>query len=323
VNRREFITLIGGTTAWPLMARAQQPAMPVIGFLNGQSLANFMHLLAAFRSGLSETGYEEGRNTAIEFRWAEGRADRLPALANELVRSQVAVLVATGGAHLAAKEATATIPIVCTMGDPLKLGLVGSLSRPGGNLTGVSILTNELEPKRLELLQELVPQPAPFAVLLDPDFPEAAGQARELQAAAGTIGRQIHIVSASTELEIEKAFIAVVGLGAAGLVVTANPFFNSRRDQIIALAARHVLPAIYESREAPASGGLMSYGPNLPAMYRQVGIYAGRILKGERPGDLPVQQPTKFDMVINLRAAKALGLTPATSVLLRADEVIE
>ena len=201
MRRREFITIIGGAAVtWPLAARAQQPAMPVIGFLNGQSLANFTHLLAAFRSGLSETGYEEGRNTAIEFRWAEGRADRLPVLAHELVRRQVAVIVATGGAHLAAKEATATIPIVCTMGDPLKLGLVGSLSRPGGNLTGVSILTNELEPKRLELLQELVPQPAPFAGLLDPNFPEAAGQARELQAAARTMDRQVHIVSASTEV---------------------------------------------------------------------------------------------------------------------------
>ena len=326
MRRREFITLLGGAgVIWPLAARAQQPAMPVIGFLNGQSLANFTHLVTAFRGGLNEVGYNEGRNTAIEFRWAEGQMDRLPVLANDLVDRQVAVIVATGGAHLVAKAATATIPIVCTIGggDPVKLGLVASISRPSGNLTGVSIFSTDLEAKRLELLHELLPQAAVFAVLLDPNFPEAAGQVHEMQTAARTIGRQVHIVNARTESDIEKAFIALLELRAAGIVVAGNPFFNSRRSQIIGLAARHAVAAIYEYREAPASGGLMSYGPNIPEMYRQVGIYTGRILKGEKPSDLPVQQPTKFDMVVNLRTAKALGLTVPTSLLLRADEVIE
>jgi putative tryptophan/tyrosine transport system substrate-binding protein len=326
MRRRDFITFLGSAAmAWPLAARAQPPVMPVIGFLNGQSLANFTHLVTAFRRGLNEIGYNEGLNTAIEFRWAEGQMERLPVLASDLVRRQVAVIVATGGAHLVAKAATATIPIVCTIGggDPVKLGLVASFSRPGGNLTGISIFTTDLEAKRLELLHELLPQAAAFAVLLDPNFPEAAGQVHEVQTAARTIGCQIHIVNASTESDIEKAFITVLELRAAGIVVAGNPFFNSGRNQIIGLAARHAVPAIYEYREAPASGGLMSYGPNIPEMYRQVGIYTGRILKGEKPADLPVLQPAKFDTAVNLRTAKALGLNVPTSLLLRATEVIE
>ena len=280
--------------------------------------------MAAFLRGLEEMGYSERRNTLIEFRWAEGQVDRLPALAQELVRRQVAVIVATGGAHVVAKAATATIPIVCTIGgDPVKLGLVASIRRPGGNLTGVSVLTSDLEAKRLELLHELLPQAAAFAVLIHPTFSAAPQQVQEVETAARTLGRQVHILNASTEGEIEQAFAVAVRLRAAGLMVAGNPFFNSRRSLIVALAARHAIPTMYEYREAPASGGLMSYGPNIPDIYRHVGLYTGRILRGEWPGDLPVQHPTKFDMVVNLKTARTLGLAVPTSLLLRANEVIE
>src|SRR4051794_5659540 len=326
VKRREFIALVGGAAAaGPLVGHAQQKAMPVIGVLSTTSVpaAPFM---AAFRQGLSETGYVEGQNVAIEYRGAEGHYDRLPALAAELVGRKVDVIVSTGGSPtaLAAKSATSTIPIVFRSGaDAVALGLVASLARPGGNLTGVSMLIDELTPKRLELLSELVPQAGVIALLVNPNNPNAERTMRDAAEAARSKGVQLHILKAGTESAIDAAFSTLVQLHAGALVVSADPFLSSRREQLVALALRHVVPAIYAWREFVASGGLISYGSSLTGAYRLVGIYAGKILKGAKPADLPVEQPTKFELVINLNTAKALGLTVPQSLLTRADELIE
>jgi putative tryptophan/tyrosine transport system substrate-binding protein len=323
MRRREFMTLIGGAAAWPLVARAQQSATPVIGFLHSGS-ASPPH--AGFRQGLNDAGYRDGRNVVIEYRYAEGQYDRLPALAADLVRRQVVVLGASGGVHtpLAAKAATATIPIVFAIGsDPVKFGLVASLNRPGGNVTGVSFFTAELEPKRLGLLHELVPRLDAVAALVNPTNANAENQTRELKEAARTLRLQLHILNASGERDFDAAFASLIQLRAGGLVVASDPFFFGRRQQLIALAAHHAVPAIYEWREFAEAGGLMSYGTNLTDAYRQAGVYTGRILNGERPADLPVVRSTKFELVINLKTAKALGLAVPNAMQLLADEVIE
>jgi putative ABC transport system substrate-binding protein len=326
MRRRELITLLGGAVAWPFAARAQQKAMPVIGFLAGGSPGPHAPNLAAFHQGLSETGYVEGQNVAIEYRWAEGSYDRLPALAADLVTHKVDVIVASGGLPpaLAAKSATSTIPIVFSVGiDPVAGGLVASLARPRGNLTGFSVFVSELMPKRLELMSELVPQAKVIAFLVNPNNAGTEGDVRVLQEAARTKGVQLAIVKAGSESEIDTAFATLVQLQAGALVVDADTFFSSRRKQLVALASRDAVPAIYGWREFAAAGGLISYGPSLTAANRQVGIYAARILKGEKPADLPVQQPTTFELVVNLKTAKTLGLTVPKTILSFADEVIE
>jgi putative tryptophan/tyrosine transport system substrate-binding protein len=326
MRRRELITLLGGAAAWPLAARAQQPAMPVIGFLNGASAVEWSPFVAAFRQGLSEIGYVEGQNVAIEFRWAEGHYDRLPALASDLVRAGVALIVATGGSTsaLAAKQTTTTIPIVfSTGGDPVKEGLVTSVNRPGGNLTGVSVLTTGLAAKRLEILHEVVPNASVIGVLINPNSVSAQTQSAIVQDAGRSMSQKVFILHASSEQDFEAVFATIVQTQIDALIVGADPFFSSKRDQLITLVARYRIPAIYEWREYVQAGGLMSYGSNLADGYHQIGIYAGRILKGEKPGDLPIVQSTKVEFAINLKTAKVLGVTVPLPLLGRADEVIE
>jgi putative tryptophan/tyrosine transport system substrate-binding protein len=324
MRRRELMLLLGGVAAaWPLVARAQQKAIPLIGYLGGGSPGPYAPFVAAFRQGLSEAGYVEGQNVTIEYRWAEGRYDRLPALAAELVDRRVDVIVTSGGTSpaLAAKSATATIPIVFSVGDPVERGLVASLARPGGNLTGVSSL--DLTPKRVEMLSELVPRAKVIAVLMNPNNAIAEHVIQSAHEAALAKGVQLQILRATSESEIDAAFTTLAQLHAGALILPSDPFFNSQLDKLVALAARHAIPAIYDWREYPAAGGLISYGPSLTAAYRLVGVYAGKILKGTKPADLPVQQPTTFELVVNLNTAKALGLTVPPSILARADEVIE
>ena len=327
MRRREFILAVGGAAAaGSSAARAQQPAMPLIGYLSSRSPDDTRHLLAAFLRGLNEAGYVEGQNVTIEYRWALGQYDRLPAQAAELVRRPVAVITTTGGepAALAAKAATSTIPIVFLIGgDPVALGLAASYNRPGGNATGMNILAPSLEAKRLGLLHELVPQAATIGVLLNPKFQPADSQLRDLQRAAPTIGLQIQVLRAGTDSELDAAFETIAQQRIAALVVTSDPFFDTRRDKLVALAASHAVPTIYQFREYAAAGGLMSYGNDSIDAYRQAGVYTGRILKGANPADLPVVQPTKFEFVINLKTAKALGLTLPSGLLSIVDEVIE
>jgi putative tryptophan/tyrosine transport system substrate-binding protein len=323
VRRREFIGLLGGTAVtWPLVARAQQPTMPVIGFLSSRSPVESAPVVAGFRQGLKEAGYAEGRNAHIAFRWAEGGYDRLPALAAELVEIQVAVILAAGGTQtgLAAKAATSTIPIVNIGSDPDRVGLVASLNRPGGNVTGISLLSWPLTPKRLQLLRELVPTAAVIGVLVNPNGPWVEIESREVQAAARAIGQEIRVLPAATEPDLHSVFASVTQQGTDALVIGGDAFFDSRRDLLVALAARHAVPTIY-SFTAP--GGLISYAASVPEGYRQAGVYVGRVLKGEKPADLPVLQPTKYELVINLKTAKALGIVVPPTLLALADEVIE
>jgi putative tryptophan/tyrosine transport system substrate-binding protein len=323
IPRREFITLLGGVAAWPLAARAQQSAMPVIGFLHSTSPGPHAPMVAAFRQGLSETGYFEGRDLAIEYRWAEGQYDRLPGLAADLIRRQVSVLAATTSPAALAVPVT-KIPIVFTIGnDPVKLGLVSSLNRPGGNITGSTFFNNTLGPKRLQILRELAPNADVIAMLVNPSNPNAESDTVQMQLAARSLGVQVMVVPVSNERDFEAAFARLPEQQVAALIVNSDPFFYSQRGLLTALAARHALPAIYEVREFTATGGLMSYGTSLPDAYRQAGVYVGRILRGESAGDLPVLQPVKFEFVINIKTAKALGLTVPNSMQLLANEVIE
>jgi putative ABC transport system substrate-binding protein len=326
MQRRAFITLLGGATAaWPLAARAQQSAMPVIGFLSTRSQGESASAVAAFHRGLSETGYVENRNVAVEYRWSDNQYDRLPALADDLVKRQ-AVVIATGGGPTsasAAKAATATIPIVFVSGeDPVKFGLVASFDRPGGNLTGISFLATALGAKRLNLIRELLPAKV-IAFLVNPKNPETEGQTLDLQVAASTVGQQVIVLKATSDGELESAFASLVAQGVDAVIVSSDPFLLSHRNKITVLATHHRVPVCYAWREAVIDGGLMSYGTNIPDAYRQAGIYTGRILKGAKPADLPVMQPTKFELVVNLKTAKALGLDVPATVLAIADEVIE
>jgi putative tryptophan/tyrosine transport system substrate-binding protein len=327
MRRREFIALLGaGAAARPLAARAQQPAIPVIGFLNSASAGQFGHFLDMFRRGLNETGFVEGRNVRIEYRRAEGRFDRLPALAADLISRNAAVIAATGGpaSGLAAKAVTATTPIVfVSAGDPVKEGFVASFNRPGGNVTGINLLLSAMEGKRLGLLRELLPSATLIGVLFNPAMPTFADQLNEIQGAARALAQPIHVLQVSNEGEIDAAFASAAQLRAAALLVTADPFMFSRLEQLVALATRYSIPVFYFAREFAAAGGLISYGISLAEAYRMVGVYTGRILKGEKPADLPVQQLTKFEMVINLKTARALGLEVPWALLAAADEVIE
>ena len=328
MRRRDFITLLGGAAAWPLVARAQQPAMPVVGFLRVTSPADSTHLVAAFRQGLREAGFVEGQNVVIEYRWAEGQYDRLPALAVDLVQRKVAVIAATSTpAALTAKAATSTVPIVFIIGaDPVRTGLVASLNRPGGNVTGVTFTTVDLTSKRLGQLHELVPKAELIGVLLDPNQMEGGMFAQQLQdaeAAAATIGRRVLAVKAASAGEFNAAFSTIVQAGVGALLVGGGPFFTSQRQRLALLSARHAIPTSYAEREFAVAGGLMSYGPSQADAYRRAGVYAARILKGEKAGDLPVDQATKFELVINLGTAATLGIAVPTALQLLADEVIE
>jgi putative ABC transport system substrate-binding protein len=326
MQRRDLVSLLGGSLAtWPVAARAQQKATPLIGFLGSGVRSTSASNLAGFRQGLSETGYVEGQNLTIEYSWAEGRFDRMPALVADLVARKVDVIVAGADpAALAAKNATSTIPIVFIAGDdPVRQGLVASLARPGGNLTGISFLIIELNPKRFELLRELVPRAGVLAVLVNPNNPAIERIVKDVEETARAKGVELQIVKASTESEIDAAFAVLVQRQAGALLVTTDPFLGSRRELILSLAARHAVPAMYEFREYAMAGGLISYGTNFMAIFRQVGVYAGRILKGAKPADLPVVQPTTIELVINLKTAKALGITVPPSLLAHADEVIE
>lgn len=327
MKRRQFIVqLVTGVAAWPIRARAQQGTIPVIGFLNTRSPDDTRHLVAAFRQGLNERGIVEGHNVILEYRWALGQYDRLSAMATEFVHRPVTLLASSGGepAALAAKAATSTIPIVFVIGgDPVKAGLATTLSSPGGNSTGITILTTTLEPKRLGLLRELVPGAASIGIILNPSFPPHMSQLRDIQEAANAIALQVIVLRADTDREIEVAFETAAQRRLPALIVTADPFFDTRRDKLVALAARHAVPTMYHFREFVAAGGLMSYGANVADAYRQAGLYAARILKGERPADLPVQQSTKVELVINLQTAKTLGITMPPTLLAFADEVID
>jgi putative ABC transport system substrate-binding protein len=326
MKRREALTLLGGAAAWPFAAGAQQAAMPVIGYLSSRSPDDTTHLLAGFRQGLADGGFIEHQNVTIEYRWALGQYDHLPVLATELTRLPVVVVVSTGGepAALAAKAATSTIPIVFGTGtDPVKAGLVASYNRPGGNATGINFQTADMEAKRLGLLHELMPQAKNIVFLYNPKFAAAEGQLHDVREAARTLGLQINALHASTDDEINAAFRTMVQQQTAALILAADPFFDTRRSQLVVLAAYNILPAIYQFREYATAGGLMSYGIDAVDAYRQIGIYAARILKGARPADLPVMQPTKYELVINLKTAKTLGLDVPDKLLARADEVIE
>jgi putative ABC transport system substrate-binding protein len=326
MRRREFLSLVGSAAAaWPLAARAQQPPMPVIGFLRSTPAAPFQHLVAALRRGLNDDGFVEGKNVVIEQRWADNRLDRLPDLAADFVRRQVAAIVGNTPAVEAAKAVTTTIPIVFVTGDdPVKAGLVASLSRPGGNLTGVTFFGgSQLGTKRLELLRDLIPTAITVAVLADANYPAFEAELLNIEAAGRAIGRQIVTVKAASEAELEPAFAKIIQAGAGAVLISGGPFFGSQRRSLVALAARHALPTIYDLRDSVVDGGLISYSASFPGAYRQAGVYVGRILKGAKPSELPVLQPTTFELVINLKTAKALGLTVPDKLLVAADEVIE
>jgi putative tryptophan/tyrosine transport system substrate-binding protein len=326
MRRREFVTLLGGAVAWPLVARAQQSAMPVIGFLHSQSRQAYRRLIESFLQGLSEGGYVEGRNVAIEYRFAEGQFDQLPALAADLVRHQVAVIVTSGGdvSARAAKAATDAIPIVFIAGgDPVATGFVESLARPRGNATGVTLITATLEPKRLQFLREVVPSLRTVALLGNPDNPRFADDIKNVREAAQLIAVAVRVLTARNGNEIDTAFAALAQRRVDGLLVMSDPVFFGEPDRLVALAARHSIPAIYQARELPAAGGLMSYGTSVSAVYHQLGVIAARVLKGGKPADIPVEQPTKFELVVNLKAAKGLSLEIPPMLLARADEVIE
>jgi putative ABC transport system substrate-binding protein len=324
MRRREFITLLGGAATWPLASRAQQSVMPAIGLLHPGSQGAFGHVVEGFRRGLAESDLLEGRNVIVEYRWADGRLDRLPFLAADLVRREVAVIIGGDPAALAAKDATSTIPIIFLAGeDPVKRGWVQSLNRPGGNMTGIYLFAMELEPKRLGLLRDVVPTAKTVAVLVNSNYPTAESQVREAQEAAARLAFQLVIAGANSEGEFDPAFATFVQQQAAALLVCASPLFNNKRDQLVALAARYKLPAMYELPEFTRAGGLMSYGNSIVDIYRQAGVYAARILQGTKPADLPVVQPTKFEFAINLKTAKALGINISDNLLLLADEVVE
>jgi putative tryptophan/tyrosine transport system substrate-binding protein len=326
MRRREFITFVGGAAAWPLTARAQRPAIPVIGLLGSSSSDKSIHMTRALRAGLNESGLIEGKDLAIEYRWANDNYDSLPALVTDLVKRQVAGIVTAGAEQsaLAAKAATKKIPIVFVVnGDPVSIGLVDSINRPGGNVTGMSLMSSALEAKRLEVLRELVPKGTKIAILVNPDYPDTDSQIGSVETAASDIGQKVSVLNARTESDISMAFVTIVQQQVGALLVAADPLFNRLHDQVVALAARYKVPAIYESREFAVAGGVISYGANVAAAYHGAGVYAGKILNGVRPADLPVQLPTKFELIINLTAAKAIGLEIAPTVLARADEVIE
>jgi putative tryptophan/tyrosine transport system substrate-binding protein len=326
LKRREFFSLLGASAAWPLVARAQQQPMPLIGYLSARSREDTSHLIAAFQRGLAETGYIEGQNVAIEYRFALGQYDRLPMMAAEFVRRPVDVIATTGGepAALAAKAATSSVPIVFTVGsDPVKQGLAASFNRPGGNATGIALLTNQLEPKRLGLLRDMVPNASTFGFLVNPSFPASEDQISDMQDAARAMNQPIQVLRANTDPEVDAAFKTVTQQRIPALVVAASPFFDTRRDVLVELAKRHAVPTIYHFREFVDAGGLMSYGVSFSDAYRQVGIYTGRVLKGAKPAELPVIQTTKFELVINLKTARALGVKISDNLLTLADEVIE